>query len=278
MTVKHIRPIIAAVTCITIMSLPPVLSGEIKAARYRVSFLLGSVELRNDDKSTTVKNGDFINEGDILFVGDKSLVELRPEQGDASFKISGPLVYRCTRYKLAKDFSRNNLAYRFYSKLAQDTYHYYPRTIISAVRGEKDDEAEARNREQSEALKEAIDLFRNARLDESLRTFEKIAAQKGLQRHVLYLIDFYRAEILFTQLDYPGAMALYLSVYKTRNKQFMHGEIALCRAILCAVYSDRPEQARKLIAEYENIYGNKGAYMAMLGELKSDLADPQPER
>lgn len=246
-------------------------SDKSPSDQYRISFLLGTAKVKKQGSQIFLKNGDYIKEGETLFVDSGSMVELTPLSGDARFKISGPIIYHCSGLEVAKEKSRNNLMYRLYSKLTKATYHYYPRTVVSGVRGEKDSETDERNKKQSAALNEAIDLFKSRQLDRSLTQFEALAHSKGLQRHVQYLINFYRAEILFEKMEYTQAMDLYLEIYKTRNRKFKHREIAHAKGILCTVYTGKTDKTEKLISEYEESYGEDGAFTPLMIEIKSEL-------
>lgn len=270
MTIMRIAWAVILFCCI-IMPLHYQASGETPPDRYRVTFLLGSAKIKHGGIQAVLKNGDYIKEGDILFIDAQSMVELAPLSSDARFKITGPIIYRCSGLDTAKDMSRNDLMYRLFSKLKKSTYHYYPRTVVSGVRGEKDSETDARNKRQSDALQEAIDMVKKDNLDEAWNKFEKLAQAEGLQKHVQYLINFYKAEILFSRMEYTRAMDLYLSVYKTHNRKFKHREITHCKAILCSVYTGKPDIAKKLITEYEEAYGPEGSYMPLLKELQSQL-------
>jgi len=254
-------------TCFTVFS--PFSESALKHSKlkgFTVTFCVGNVIVSRKGTASMTKNGDSVQRGDIFHLSKNAMLQIT-SLSSVTYSIKGPAIFRFTEKTLKRDLNLTGFLYSFFQKISRSSVHYYPKTIVTAVRGRNEKENRMRNIQISKELKEAIDLYQQSRFGESLVLLKKISAYQNLQRHVTYLIIFYRGEIHFQSMDYAGALEQYLKVYRTRNRKFRHRQNAHAKAVLSALYSGKDQEAGRLIKEYREIYNNDGRYSSMINNL-----------
>ncbi len=230
-----------------------------------ISFIIGTVSVKRRGKIIQPRQGDPVFNGDIFRLLKQSIVEFSFPGEKRKLRITGPKIFMFKFDLLNKRIRRGDAATGFTKLLAKNSPPYLPRTIVSAVRGkEGQGKKQELNRTGKEKLKKAIALMGLGEYTEAGDLFNEIEKISGLNRHVKALVNFYRGEIRFHEMDYEKALAYYMAAAKYRRRRFRHREESYVRAVICADLTGKTEVLADLLGKYEKEYGERGKYGEML--------------
>ncbi len=240
-----------------------------KTGEAEISFVIGRVILRREGRVKNARKGDPVFNGDIFRLSEQSLMKLSLSGGKRIVTVNGPKIFRFKLSTLEMRIRRGNRATGFSRLLAKNSPPYVPRTIVSAVRG-KEDSGERRelNRRGKLKLKRAISLIKGEKYSLAWEILNEIEKFNSLNRHVKALINFYRGEIRFHEMEYEKALPYYLAAAKYRHRKFRHREESYVRATLSADLAGKSGELADIISEYEKNFGKKGRYREIMGEYK----------
>ena len=231
-----------------------------------ISFIMGDIKIMRNEKSILLNQGNSPKEGDIFRLSRKSIVEFNLGKKNRKIKVNGPQIFVFKTSNLKKGIKKSNMLSSLFSKMSKSTPHYYPRTIVSAVRkgGEENDRI---NKQSKIKIKEAIDLYKNGEIDKSWKILEDLEKTDGIKRHAKSVIKFYQAGIHFERMNYNKALPIYRKLYEKKFSKFKHKEESLGRAIICSYYINNETLTQNLIKEYKSNYGWRGAYWKYIKNL-----------
>jgi hypothetical protein len=235
-----------------------------------ISFLIGDIQVRRNKAKITLGQGDSPVNGDVFRIGENSMVELSIIGKNEKIKINGPQVFLFNIDKLKSNVQSGTRLASLLKKISKSTDHYYPRTIVSAVR-KKGAQTDKKNKEGRKKITDAIDRYKEGKYEESWKLLDEVEKLGALKIETRLVVSFYRAGIYFERMEYDKALSLYSRLGKTGYSKFRHREESLGRAIICAAYTGETEKFANLIEEYKTEYGEEGSYWGTIKELRKEL-------
>ena len=258
------KPYVTVSTFIIITLMAPFFAhAEPPADRGRISFLIGDVQLSRKGRSLMPKVSTEVMEGDVFRLGNDSRVTISFGASNESLSISGPTVFVFHARNLKAAVEKGNSLWQIARKMSRNTPYYYPRTIVSAVRGAKDRDKKEIER-LTKMMNRAIDKYREGDSDGAWNDFEELNGSKLLNRHGRALVSFYRAGILFDRGNFGKAFKIYSEVSNVKTPGFKFNEESLARAYLCALYLGEQDTAAQIRQDYVKRFGAEGAFREVM--------------
>jgi tetratricopeptide (TPR) repeat protein len=237
--------------------------------KAEISFVVGKVFLKRNGKIIEPGKGDRVLNGDIFRLLQQSVMEFSFPEEKRKLRIRGPKIFRFNLSLLNKKVKRGSAATGFTKLLAKNSPPYLPRTIVSAVRGREDyRKKKALNRTGKRQLEKAVALMGREKYIDAWELLNKIEKINGLNSHAKAIVNFYRGEIRFREMEYDKALSFYLAASKYKRRKFRHREESYVRAVICADLIGKNKVLSDLVSNYEKDYGERGRYMEILREYK----------
>lgn len=244
---------------IAVLTVPFIFSAGKSADSGRISFLIGEVHLSRKGLSLKPKIKTEVMEKDVFHLGNDSRVTISLGSSKESLSITGPTVFIFHAGNLKDSVERGNTLWRIARKISRNTPHYYPRTIVSAVRGAKESDRKEKER-LTKIMNRAIDKYMKGNINGAWKDLEDLNGSKLLNRHGGALVSFYRAGILFERGNFEKAIEIYSEVSNVKIPGFKFSEESLARAYLCALYLGEPDRAAQIRQDYFKRFGTEGAF------------------
>jgi|GEM_PF-2588720 len=233
----------------------------------RIDVLVGSITVMRAGKLQKIDANDSIRNGDIIKIEERSFIELSAQGSTIKMRITGPQIFRVNVADLKKNSRSGETLFRLYDKITKDTGTYYPRTVVTAIRGVP------RNREDAalegkKKIEEVIELIKEKNFDDASAILDDLESNRRMKRMMGEIISFYRAEILFQRMEFDKALEIFRELHDGSIPDHHYREMSLARALLCAELTGQTEIKEELIDEYRKRYGRDGDYRDLISEIR----------
>jgi len=233
----------------------------------RVDVMVGSITVMRAGKLEKIDAHDTIRNGDIIKIEERGFVELSAEESTIKMRITGPKIFRLNVADLKKNSRSGETLFRLYDKITKDTGTYYPRTVVTAIRGVPRNREEAA-REGKKKIEEVIKLIKEKNFDDASAILDDLESSRRMKRLMGEIISFYQAEILFQKMEFDKALVIFKELYDGSIPDYHYREMSLARALLCAELTGQSKIKEELMEEYRKRYGREGEYRSLIFEIR----------
>jgi len=230
---------------------------------YPAKMVIGDVKIIKEKRARSLAQNDLVHDGEVIVVGEKSLVEFALP-GEGLIRVDGPKVFRVTSRNFKSAAVMGGVFSRF-EKLTRRHAYRSPMTIVTAVRGKS---GLALKKEARDKFDAALELYKSERFDEAWQSFDQVERLPRISPTAKEYIKFFRAGIHYGKMSFEEALGMYVELSQSKFDKFEYREEAFLRAIICADHTGNYEMLKKLYAEYDQTYGEKGKYYELIRELK----------